>query len=52
MTCMLATGILAIGILEGSGNQVSEDTDRMVHVGDIKMGYRIYGNGFPSWRIL
>jgi pimeloyl-ACP methyl ester carboxylesterase len=52
MTCMLATGILATGIPEGSGNQVSEDADRLVQVGDIKMGCRIYGNGFPLVMIM
>lgn len=51
MTCTLVIGILATCILEGSGSQVS-DEDRLVQVGDIKIGYRIYGNGYPLVMIM
>ena len=52
MTCELVIGILATCILEGFGSQVSDDADRLVQVGDIKMGYRIYGNGYPLVMIM
>ena len=52
MTCTLMIGILATCILEGSGSQVSDDVDRLVQVGDIKIGYRIYGNGYPLVMIM
>jgi pimeloyl-ACP methyl ester carboxylesterase len=47
MACALVIGILSAGILEGFGSQVSDDADRVVQVDDIKMGYRIYGDGTP-----
>jgi pimeloyl-ACP methyl ester carboxylesterase len=43
---------LAIGILEGFGSQVPDDADRLVQVGDIKMGYRTYGKGYPLVMIM
>ena len=52
MICALVIGSLGIGILEGLGSEISEDTDRLVQVGDIKMGYRTYGNGYPLMMIM
>ncbi|MBU3935771.1 alpha/beta hydrolase [Patescibacteria group bacterium] len=47
MTCALIIGSLSSCILEGHGSQVSDNTDRLIQVGDIKINYRIYGNGYP-----
>ncbi len=52
MTCVLVIGGLATCILEGFGSQVSDGADRSIRVGDIKMGYRIYGNGYPLMMIM
>ncbi len=52
MACALVITSLTVGILEGFGGQVSEDPDRSVQVGDIKMGYRIYGSGYPLLMIM
>ena len=52
MTYALVIGSLVTGISEGFGSQVSDDADRLVQVGDIKMGYRIYGDGDPLVMIM
>ncbi len=52
MTCGLVIGSLAIGLLAGFGSQASDDVDHLVQVGDIRMGYRIYGNGYPLVMIM
>ncbi|MDI6726638.1 MAG: hypothetical protein QMD32_06705 [Smithellaceae bacterium] len=49
MTCALIMVSLSAYIPEGFGSHVSDDSDRMIQVGDIKMGYRIYGSDlFPN----
>lgn len=47
IACLLLIGVLTISVLEGFGNQVPAVPDQLVQVGDIKMGYRIYGQGYP-----
>jgi pimeloyl-ACP methyl ester carboxylesterase len=52
MNCAPVIGSLSACILEGFGSHVSDDADRLVQVGDIKMGYRIFGNGYPLVMIM
>ena len=52
MTCALVIGSLVTCILEGFGSQVFDAADHSTQVGDIKMGYRIYGNGYPLVMIM
>ena len=52
MTCALVIGSLATCILEGFGSQVSDGADHSAQVGDIKMGYRTYGSGYPLVMIM
>ncbi len=52
MTCAVVIGSLAICTLEGFGSQLSDGVDRAAQVGDIKMGYRTYGNGYPLVMIM
>lgn len=52
MTCALVIGSLATCILEGFGSQVFDAADHSTRVGDIKMGHRIYGNGYPLVMIM
>jgi len=52
MTCALITMSLSACILEGFGGQPSDNTDRLLQVGDIKLGYRLYGNGYPLVMIM
>lgn len=52
MTCALVIVSLSACILEDFGSHVSDDADRLVQAGDIKMGYRIYGNGYPLVMIM
>jgi len=52
MICAFVIVSLGIGILEGFGGQVADDASRLVQVGDIKMGYRTYGNGYPLVMIM
>jgi pimeloyl-ACP methyl ester carboxylesterase len=47
MAGVLLIGILNISVLEGFGNQVPAEPDPLVQVGDIKMGYRMSGQGYP-----
>jgi pimeloyl-ACP methyl ester carboxylesterase len=39
-------------LLDGIGGPVSDGEDRSVQVGDIKMGYRVYGSGDPLVMIM
>jgi len=52
MTCALITISLSACILEGLCGQAPDNTDRLIQVGDIKMGYRIYGNGYSLVMIM
>jgi pimeloyl-ACP methyl ester carboxylesterase len=52
MACALIMGSLSACIPEGFSGQVSDNTDHLIQVGDIKMGYRIYGNGYPLVMIM
>jgi len=52
MTCALITISLSACILEGLCGQAPDNTDRLIQVGDIKMDYRIYGNGYPLVMIM
>jgi pimeloyl-ACP methyl ester carboxylesterase len=52
LTGALFVGILAASLLEGSGPRSSDDPDRMIQVGDIKMGYRVFGSGEPLVMIM
>jgi pimeloyl-ACP methyl ester carboxylesterase len=52
ITCALITMSLSACILEGFRGQASNNTDHLIQVGDIKMGYRIYGNGYPLVMIM
>lgn len=52
MTCAMVIGSLATGIPEGFGSQVSDGADRSTRVGDIQMGYRTYGSGYPLVMIM
>jgi pimeloyl-ACP methyl ester carboxylesterase len=47
MACALITMILSACIPEGFCGQDSANTDRLIQVDDMQMGYRIYGNGYP-----
>jgi hypothetical protein len=47
MACALIIMSLSACIPDGLCSQASDNTDHMVQVGDIHMGYRIYGNGYP-----
>ena len=48
----MVIGSLATGIPEGAGNQVSDGADCSIRVGDIQMGYRTYGSGYPLVMIM
>jgi pimeloyl-ACP methyl ester carboxylesterase len=52
MTCILVIGSLVTCILEGFGSQISDGADRSIRVGDIKMGYRTYGDRYPLVMIM
>jgi pimeloyl-ACP methyl ester carboxylesterase len=52
MTCALITMSLSTSILEGFCGQASDNKDHLIQVGDIQMGYRIYGNGYPLVMIM
>jgi len=52
MTCAMVIGSLGTGIPEGFGNQVSDGADCSIRVGDIQMGYRTYGSGYPLVMIM
>ena len=52
MACALITMSLSAFIPDGFCGQDSEDTDRLIQVDDIRMGYRIYGNGYPVIMIM
>ena len=52
MACALVIGSLATCTLEGFGSQVADGVDYSAHVGDIKMGYRTYGSGYPLVMIM
>jgi pimeloyl-ACP methyl ester carboxylesterase len=52
MTCALITMSLSLCILDGSCSQDSDNMDHLIQVGDIQMGYRTYGNGYPLVMIM
>jgi hypothetical protein len=52
MACALITLSLSACILDGFCSQASDNTDHLIQVGDIKMGYRIYGKGYPLVMIM
>jgi len=52
MICVLMIVSLAIGIHEGFGSQGSNEADRLIRVGDIKIDYRIYNDGYPLVMIM
>jgi pimeloyl-ACP methyl ester carboxylesterase len=52
MACALITMSLSACILEGSCGQASDNTDNLIQVGDIRMSYRIYGDGHPLVMIM
>lgn len=52
MTCAMVIGSLATGIPEGFGGQVSDGAACSIRVGDIQMGYRTYGSGYPLVMIM
>lgn len=45
-------GALATCLLDGLGGSVPDGEDRSAQVGDIKMGYRVFGNGDPLVMIM
>lgn len=47
IVCALITISLAICIPDGFCGETSDNTDHLIQVGDIRMGYRTYGNGYP-----
>lgn len=47
MSCVLIIMSLSTCIPDGFCSQVSDNTDQLIQVGDIQMGYRTYGNGYP-----
>jgi pimeloyl-ACP methyl ester carboxylesterase len=52
MACALITMSLSVRIPEGFCSQDSQNADRLIQVADIRMGYRIYGNGYPVVMIM
>lgn len=48
----LITISLSTCILDGFCSQASDNTERLIQVGDIKIGYKIYGNGYPLVMIM
>lgn len=52
MTCAVVIGSLAICIHEAFGSQVADGADHTAQVGDIKMGYRTFGSGYPLLMIM
>jgi len=52
MTFAMVIGSLMTGIPEGFGNQGSDGADCSTRVGDIKVGYRTYGSGYPLVMIM
>lgn len=52
MTYALIIMSLLLSILDGFCNQAADNTDHLIQVGDIKMGYRICGSGYPLVMIM
>ncbi len=48
----LLIGALATCLLDGAGAPAADGEDRTTQVGDIKMGYRVYGSGDPLVMIM
>jgi pimeloyl-ACP methyl ester carboxylesterase len=52
MVCALITLSISASVLDGFCSQDSDNTDRLIQVGDIQMSYRTYGNGYPLVMIM
>lgn len=50
--CALIAMSLSVSISDSFCGQDSDNTDRLIQVGDIRMGYRVYGNGYPLVMIM